>query len=107
MHVGVDGVAAQLAAVLVLLGLRGVDLGLRVGDLLGELVELDLRAVGLLGVALDRVVELVDLGGDGVGLRLLVADGIADAACGSTPTTTTATIATKSACARRRRPISS
>src|SRR5205814_1834 len=36
--------------------------------------ELELGAVGGLGVLLDRVVEGVDLGGDLVGLSLLVAD---------------------------------
>ena len=69
MDVGVDGVVAELAFVLVVLGLGRGDLGLRVRDLLVEPVELDLGGVGLLGVALDRVVELVDLGGDRVGLR--------------------------------------
>ena len=76
VDVGVHGVVAELALVLVVLRLGVGDLVLGVRDLLVQAVELDLGLVGGLGVALDDVVELVDLGGDGVGLGLFVSDRI-------------------------------
>ena len=82
VHVGVDGVVTQLALVLVVLGLGGGDLRLGVGDLLVEPVERDLGRIGRLGVALDREVQIVDLGGDRVGLSLFVLDGVCPSGLG-------------------------
>jgi hypothetical protein len=99
VDVRVDRVLLQLFAAARLLLLGRVDLRLRLGDLDDDAVELDLRAVRLLGGPLDLTIELADLGCDGFRLRPLVAS--APAWSGS-PTRRVATTPSAT-CARGRR----